>query len=177
MSVLRFLGLEETRAQPSSETETVRKITRELDAMAPGQARYIAAFAYILSRVARSDLIISEEETAAMEELVAQHGELSHEQAMLVVQMAKTQNLLFGATEDFLVTREFKRIASHEQKIGLLHCLFAVSAADETISGGEDNAIRQISRELGLEHHEFIEVRLKFRDQLSFLKRNESSQS
>ena len=177
MSVLRFLGLQESPPQTSAETETVRKITRELDAMEPGQARYVAAFAYILSRVARADLIISDEETAAMEELVAQHGGLSAEQAVLVVQMAKTQNVLFGATEDFLVTREFNRIASHRQKLELLHCLFGVSAADDTISGGEDNAIRQIARELGLDHHEFIEVRLKFRDHLSFLKRNQPPES
>jgi hypothetical protein len=41
------------------ETETVRKIVRQLDNLEPERARFIAAFAYILSRVARADINIS----------------------------------------------------------------------------------------------------------------------
>ena len=85
--------------------------------------------------------------------------------------MAKSQNLLFGGTENYLVTRELNRIASREQKLALLDCLFAVSAADESISTVEDNVIRQIAAELRLEHREFIEVRSRFRDHLAVLKK------
>ena len=155
----------------SAETETVRKITRQLDTMDAAQSRYIAAFAYILSRVARADLQVSEEETRMMERVVQEAGGLSAEQAVLVVQIAKTQNLLFGATEDFLVTREFRRIASKEQCLQLLECLFAVAASDRHISGEEDHITRRIATELGIEHPEYIAVRSQFREHLSFLKR------
>ncbi|MFQ5738576.1 MAG: TerB family tellurite resistance protein [Acidobacteriota bacterium] len=175
-SILRFLGLEEApsrkelTASSEGETETVRKITHQLDSLPPDQARYIAAFAYILGRVANADLDISQEETRAMEEIVVERAGLPREQAIIVVQMAKSQNLLFGGTENYLVTREFNKIASKEQKIALVHCLFAVSSSDESVSLVEDNEIGQISRELGLEHREFIQVRSKFRDCLSVLK-------
>ena len=79
-----------------------------------------------------------------------QLGHLPEDQAILVVQIAKSQNQLFGGTENFLVTREFRDMASREQRLELLDCLFAVSAADDSISTVEENQIRQISSELGL---------------------------
>ena len=64
------------------------------------------------------------------------------------------------------MTREFRRIASREEMLQLLDCLFALSAAQDSISVVEDNAIRQIASELNLEHHEVIQVRSRYRDQL-----------
>jgi len=154
----------------SAETESVRKITSVLDRMEPDRARYIAAFAYILSRVARSDQDVSAEETQVMEEIVAKQGDFGQEQAIIVVQMAKMQSTLFSGIEDYVVTREFNDIANREQKMALLHCLFAVSAANQSISSLEDAAIRQIARELKLTHKDYIDVRLHYRDQLDVLK-------
>jgi uncharacterized tellurite resistance protein B-like protein len=84
--------------------------------------------------------------------------------------MAKTQNLLFGGTENYLVAKEFNRIASREHKLSLLHCLFAVGAADDSISSTEDNVVRQIADELELEHADFIAVRSHFRQHLGVFK-------
>jgi uncharacterized tellurite resistance protein B-like protein len=153
-----------------AETESVRKITAALDRLEPERARFIAAFAYILSRVARSDQEVSPEETRVMEQIVAQQGSLPEEQAIVVVQMAKMQSSLFSGIEDYVVTREFNGIATHEQKMALLDCLFAVSAANRSISSLEDTAIRQIARELKLQHSDYIEVRLRYRDHLDVLK-------
>jgi uncharacterized tellurite resistance protein B-like protein len=91
--------------------------------------------------------------------------------------MAKTQNLLFGATEDYLVSKEFGRIATREEKTALLHCLFAVSASDESVSSAEDQTIRQIADELGLEHADFIAVRSNYREHLAVLKKPPHQQS
>jgi uncharacterized tellurite resistance protein B-like protein len=173
VSILRFLGLQaETPPPPATagETETVRKIVEALDRMEPESARYLAAFAFLLGRVAHADLDVSQEETRAMERLVMEHGGLPEEQSVLVVQIAKTQNLLFGGTEGFLVSREFGKLATPEQKKALLHCLFAVSAADESVSTVEDNEIRRIAEELRLEHRDFIAVRSAFRKHLNVLK-------
>jgi uncharacterized tellurite resistance protein B-like protein len=170
MSLLRFLGLkDDDRSTSKGDTETVRKIAHRLDAMPPDRARFIAAFAYILSRGARADFQISAEETAAMERIVQEHGELPEEQAVLVVQIAKTQNLLFGATEDFLVTREFARMTGHEEKLHLVDCLYAIAAAHESISVIEDNEIRQIASELGMDRRDVLAVRSRYRDHLSVL--------
>ena len=173
LSLLKFLGLEEqasATARAASQTEAIRQITEELDHLEPEKARYVAKFAYILSRAANADLHVSPEETREMERIVREVGELPEEQAIVVVHMAKTRNLVFGGTDNFLVTREFNRVATREQKLALLHCLFAVSAAEGHISGVEDNEIRQISKELLLEHRDYIAVRLKHRDDLAVLK-------
>ena len=85
--------------------------------------------------------------------------------------MAKAQNLLFGGTENFLVTREFNKMTTREQKLALLACLFEVSASDDSISTAEDSEIRQIAAEINLEHRDFIAVRYAFRDRLSVLKK------
>jgi len=172
MSIFKYLKIEPAHSSTSSaDTETVRKITSALDQLEPERAKYIAAFAYILSRVARADLLITPEETGAMERIVMEFAGLPEEQAVLVVQIAKSQNILFGETENFLVTREFDRIASSEQKLALLECLFRVSAADENISTVEDNEVSQIADELKIEHKDFIAVRSRFRDYLAVLKK------
>lgn len=177
MSILEFLGFAKRPAEDrgerpasSAETETVRKIVASLDSMEPERARFIAAFAYILCRVARADLHINPSETRAMERIVMERGGLPEEQAILVVQMAKTQSNLFGGTENFLVTREFNRIATHEQKLALLDCLFAI-ASDEMISTVEDNEISRICSEVQLSHDDFISVRMAYREHRAVFKK------
>jgi uncharacterized tellurite resistance protein B-like protein len=121
--------------------------------------------------VARADLHVSEKETRAMRRIVREEEDLPEEQAALVVEMAQARNELFGATESFLVAREFEGLADRKQKLGLLRCLFAVSASDESISHAEDSEIRRISRELKLEHADFIAARSSFRHHLEVLRR------
>jgi uncharacterized tellurite resistance protein B-like protein len=170
VSILNLLGFKEPEPHGSGETETVRRIVDALDRLDPERARHLAAFAYILSRVARADLKISPEETRAMERIVIEHGGIPEDQAIVVVQIAKHQNLLFGSTENFLVTREFNRITSHEQKLALLDCLFGVAAAEAAVSVTEDHEIRNIARELGLSHQDFIAIRSRHRGDLSLFR-------
>jgi uncharacterized tellurite resistance protein B-like protein len=158
-------------ADEGSDTATVRKIVAALDALEPQRAKYIAGFAYILSRVARADMNISEAETRKMEQLVIARSGLAEEQAILAVQIAKTQTTLFGGTENFLVTDEFRQLATQEEKLALLNCLFAVAAADESVSGVEEREIRLIANELQLTHSDFIDARLAYRQYLDLLKK------
>jgi uncharacterized tellurite resistance protein B-like protein len=171
VSIRSFLGMPGQQA-PAGETETVRKVVEALDQLEPTRARFIAAFGYVLGRVANADLKITPEETRAMERIIMERGGLPEEQALIVVQTAKTRTQLFGGTENFLVTREFSRIASREEKLQLLDCLFAVAAAEGGISTAEDNEIRQITNELGLGHPDFIAVRSKWKDQLTVFKQD-----
>ena len=171
MSILRFLKLNaESRSSSSAETETVGRITEALDRLEPERARFIAAFAFLLGRVARADLHISPEETRAMERIVMEKGDVPEEQAVIVVQIAKTQNILFGATENYLVSREFSAMATREQKLALIDCLFAVAAAVESISTIEDNEVSQVADELRIEHKDFIAIRSAYRNYLAVLK-------
>ncbi|HEX9668473.1 MAG TPA: hypothetical protein VGC93_03210, partial [Thermoanaerobaculia bacterium] len=84
---MSFLDLLDRKrpAEPAGETDTVREIVRRLEALPPERARYVAAFAYVLARVAHADLAISEEETLRMERVLVERGHLPEAQAVLAV--------------------------------------------------------------------------------------------
>jgi uncharacterized tellurite resistance protein B-like protein len=168
VSLWNLLGFE-TEPQSSAETDIVRKVVAALDTLNPARARYIAAFGYILGRVANADLKISPEESAAMELILQERGGLPAPQAVIVSQMAKQHAQLFGGTENFLVTREFDRLATRDEKLALLDCLFAVAAAEGNISSVEDNEIKQVSQEVHLDHPDFIAVRSRWLQHLGVL--------
>jgi uncharacterized tellurite resistance protein B-like protein len=171
MKVLqRLLGLRGDADDAARDTATVRRIAAELDALPPAEARFLAAFAFVLARVARADLEISGEETEQMMKLVREYSTLSEAQALLVVQMAKTQATALGGTENYLVTRQFRDMSNRAQRVDLLRCLFAVAAADQNISVVENTEITQIGEELGFSSTEIASVRAAYRDQLSVLK-------
>ena len=176
-SVLDWLrGLTAT-SETQGDTDTVRRIVAELDKLDQDRARYLAAFAYVLSRVAGADFQITEIETMKMVELVHRLGQLTEAQAVLVVEIAKSQQRLFGGTENFLVTREFREIASEEQRSDLLRCLFAVAASDASISSEEEAQLWQIAGELGFSRAEFVEVRSQFSELRSVLQPDRSKTS
>ncbi len=171
MSVLDWLGLG-GRPRDGGDDDVIHRIVRELEAMDPAAARHLALFAFLLSRVANVDQAISTDETRAMENLVEAFGGVSPSQASLVVEIAKAQNRLFGETQNFLAAREFRDCATEDQKRDLLHCLFAVSAADDSISVVEEEVIRSISRELLLTNDEYLAIRSAYRDKRAVLKRS-----
>jgi uncharacterized tellurite resistance protein B-like protein len=172
-SLRQWLGLDSAPTPEPGHAEALRAIVDSLDRLEPERAKYLAAFAYLLGRVARADHDVSAEETATMERLVREKGGLVEEHAILVVQVARINNLHFGGTADFLVAREFGRVASYPERLALLDCLFAVSSADEGVATIEDNEIRRISRELKIEHADYIAIRSRYRQHLNVLKPDE----
>ena len=106
-----------------------------------------------------------------MEALLMDQGGLTHDQAMLVVQLAKTSNLLFGGTANFLVAREFSATASYEQKLALVRCLFAVSATDEAISTAEESEIHRIASVLRIDPPDLVALRVAHRRHLPGMQR------
>lgn len=165
VSLRDLLGFGESSGrerESSSGSRTVDEILSELRTMQPAEARYLAAFAYTLSRPARADLDISESETRAMEETIARFGKLDPDRARLVVRMVKERSVLFGSTEDFIVTRIFKELSTPKQREELLHCLFAISGADGVISVPEEEVIRQVAYELDFDHAAYIAIRSQY---------------
>jgi uncharacterized tellurite resistance protein B-like protein len=162
-TIRAWLGLDRPSAP---EVAPLRDTLDALDHLEPERARYLARFAYLLGRVAHADQHVSPEETATMEALVRKEGDLTHEQAMLVVQLAKTSNLMFGGTANFLVAREFSTDATYEQKLALMRCLFAVSAIDASISLAEEGEIHRIARELRIDQPDMIALRVAHRKHL-----------
>ena len=154
-------------AMDARDTETVRRIAGQLDALPVDRARYLAAFAYILTRAAAADLHISETESRAIEQLVGEYGELPEPQAILVAQIARNQSLLYSGTEDYLVTRQFRELASAADRLALLRCCYLVGAADDTITSQESSTLQQIATELDIDRPSVIQIRTEFAPKLS----------
>ena len=163
MSIRSWLGID--RLDPP-EFAPLRETLDALDHLDADRARHLAAFAYLLGRVAHADQHVSSEETQTMERLVEQHGGLSHEQAMIVVQLAKTSNLLFGGTANFIVAKDFSTLATYEQKLALMRCLFRLAGADDRISITEESEIHRIANELRIEPADLVALRVEYRRHL-----------
>lgn len=110
-----------------------------------------------------------------MEQLVAQEGGIPPDQAMLVVGLAKTSALLFGGTDDFIVARDFAAVATYDQKLALVRCLFAVAASEGSISIEEEREVQRVARALRVEASDIVALRLEYRTQLPGLSGRDSS--
>jgi hypothetical protein len=156
-----------TAPTTAGETETVRRIVARLEALPADQARLVASAAYTLARAANADMDISDDEIAAIEaELQANEG-LDEPTAVLVAEMAKLQAKTVGSTEDYVVTREFRNLATESQRISVLRACFAIAAVNETISAEESSVLNEIGRELDLDPATVNAVRADYHEKLS----------
>ncbi len=151
----------------AGDTATVRRIVAKLEAMPPEKARFLAAASYTLARAANADMDISDEETGAIEKELQASESIDEATAVLVTEMAKLQAKTVGATEDFVVTREFKALSDDGQRIAVLRACFAVMAANGTISAEETAVINQIAQELDISDAALNEIRADYHEQFS----------
>lgn len=151
----------------AGETETVRRIVARLEAMPADQARLIASAAYTLARAANADLEISDEETAAIEAELQAQDAIDEPTSILVAEMAKLQARTVGSTEDYVVTREFRNLATEPQRIAVLRACFAITAVNDSISAEENVVLNEIARELDLDPATVNAVRADYHEKLS----------
>lgn len=174
----RVLGLDAAATQPfdphapipvarAGDTASVRKIAAQLTALPPIRARFVAAFAYLLGRAAEADLTVTETEVAEIARLVAEVGALDADTAALVANLARHQSETFGATEDYLVTREFKAVSTLEDRERLLRCCLLVMAVDDDVDASESWLLNRMAEELDVERPDLNRIRVEFHDRLS----------
>lgn len=150
----------------AAETDSVKVLSARLDALPPARARYLAAFAYLLGRAANATGAMSDAERTAMLGMADTAG-LDPETGSMIVDMAATLSGEFGATEDFLVTREFKAISTMEERERLLRACFIVMAADDEIDATESWLANRMAEELDVERPDLNAIREEFHEQLS----------
>ena len=85
--------------------------------------------------------------------------------AILVAEMASSGRNV-GGTEDYVVVREFAKLATDQQKQDVLRACFAVAAASGSISAEESAEVNQIANELDLDAAESA-IRAEFHELLS----------
>jgi len=173
MSLLEWLGLG-TSSTPvasggtPSSSPAIAAIEVRLTGFDKDRARHLAAFAVVLARAARADLDVSPEETRRMCEIVEKIGGLDEERANLVVDLASSGAL--GGADEYLASRHLRQTTEVEERRRLLDALFAVAAADDSISLAEEEEIREVANELGLSHEDYVGARMAWRDKREVLR-------
>ena len=158
-----------SEAAPIGDTESVRRIAARLGTLPPERARFVAAFAYLLARAAHVDLTISDAEATEMTRIISETGGLDPETAALAVGLAGARVEGYGATDDYLVTREFKAISTPAERQNLVRCCLLVAAADADIDASESWLVNRIAEELDVPRADLNRIREDFTDKIAGL--------
>lgn len=170
MSLFRFLGLGGVSSRTDREPESLRQITARLESLAPDEARFAAAFAYLLARVAGADLRTEQDEREAIRHRLEAVAGLSQDRAEILADAAIAAADAHAASDDHLVARAFREMSNDAERVQLVRCLYAVAAADASITTLEDNEVFEIAAEIGLARGDVIALRSEFRDALAVLR-------
>jgi len=170
VSLLRFLGLGPVSASSSNEPESLAELTRQLEGLPPAEARFVAAFAYLLARIAGADLRTHEVERHAIAERLAAFAGVDPDRAGLLAAAALRAAGDHGASDDHLVARAFRDISGAEERLRLIRCLYAVAAADEHVSTREDNEIFEVATAIGVPRQDVLALRSEHRERLGALR-------
>lgn len=144
---------------PDEHSDVIRRAAAEIAALPVDARRFITGYSYVLARVAYADRDFNDAELESMVRSLTDVGHLTENQAILVVEVARNMALLYGSSEDFVVTTEFARSTTREQREDLLRTAFAVGAADAEISAPESAVLEEIGKELGFRSDEIASIR------------------
>ncbi len=170
LSLLRFLGLDEQTAGRDAEPQSLVDLAVELDSLPPEEARFIAAFAYLLARVAGVDLRTDDVERVEIIRRLEGFAGIDTAQAEILAKSAVQMAEVHSASDDHLVARAFRDMTQHPEQIRLLRCLYAVAAADEIISTQEDNEIFEVAQAIGVARRDVVALRSEFKQYLGSMK-------
>jgi len=150
MSIIRrLMRIAKSGDEIRPTSASVKRIAAAFEQLDDDTARYLAAFAYVLARVAASDHEVDDSEVAVIERALVDIAELDPGHARLVAEAAHAEAEEEGGTQDYIATRDFRTLATREQHVLLLKCLMQVATADGEITAHESSEILQIAGELG----------------------------
>jgi uncharacterized tellurite resistance protein B-like protein len=155
-----------TKESLPGETQSVHMIAAALSGLPPARARYVAAFGYLLGRAANANLEVSDVEVKEIATIGEQAG-LDAQTAQLVAGLSAHLSADFGATDDYLVSREFKAISTMDERLLLIRACFLVMAADDVIDASESWLVNRMAEELDVERADLNRIREEFHDKLS----------
>jgi uncharacterized tellurite resistance protein B-like protein len=170
LSLLRFLGLGEPARARESEPASLAEIGAELDALPAEEARFAAAFSYLLARVAGADLRTADVERDVIAGRLESFAGVDSDRARLLADTAIRAAAAHSASDDHLVARAFRDMTEEPERIQLLRCLYVVAAADEHISTVEDNEIFEVATAIGVRRTDVVALRMEFKEYLGSLK-------
>ena len=157
-------GQAEVNPNASQDMAAVEKV---LEGLPAERARYLAALALLLGRIAYADQEISEGEQRRMVRIF-RDLDVDPSLANSLVELA-LQRTLFNSLEDHIVLRVIKEITQKDQRKEVMRAAFAV-ASDEDVSAEENEQLRLVAKSMGFSDREFNEIRLEFRDYIAVLR-------
>lgn len=170
MSLLRFLGLGDKSAGRGAEPASLVELGAELESLPPGEARFVAAFAYLLARIAGADLRTDETERVEIARHLEKFGDIPSAQAEVLATSAVRIADAHSPSDDHLVARAFRDMTEAPERLRLLRCLYAVAAADQTVSTQEDNEIFEVATAIGVAREQVVALRSEFKQYLGSMK-------
>ncbi|MFP6655134.1 MAG: TerB family tellurite resistance protein [Myxococcota bacterium] len=170
MSLLRFFGIGGRAKTGEQEPASLAEITTQLDGLPAAEARFVAAFSYLLARIAGADLRTDDTEREAIAHRLESFAGIDVERAALLAATAIQAADSHHASDDHLVARTFRELSEKPERLRLLRCLYAVAAADENISAAEDNEIFEVAGAIGIGRRDVVALRSEFKEYLGSLK-------
>jgi len=125
----------------------------------------------LLSRVAYVDLEITEGEVKKMKEVLQEWTKLSEGSIIAIREMAISEMKELCGLENHLYVYPLNDVLDKKEKNEILSALFAISAADGSVSSMESEEIRTICKGLKLPHDHYIAARATVAEKLAALKK------
>lgn len=144
---------------PADDVASIRRVIAEAGSIAVERRRFLATYAYILVRLARADGQVNDDELVRMEAAIANVGRVAPAQGALLVASASRMISLYGATEDYVVAREFVRLSSPQERQRLIRDCITVGTVDGPMTDAEVTEVGEIGRELGLDADDIAGIR------------------
>jgi len=173
INLFDILGI--SRTSPDREELEKGTLFRELEKcfsdLTEQEIKFIAGFSGLLGRVALADMILEEEELEKIRQILNRETSISAARVDRIVNLLKMNADEYFGSENVYYTRLINASSDKKQKMDVLNALFAVAAANESVSAEEEAEMKLIADGLRLTHPEYIDVRLKYRDKLDIFKK------
>jgi uncharacterized tellurite resistance protein B-like protein len=171
MRLTRFLttlGLHGDGAPADADAAFMRRLQAQLVRLGPARMEYLAGFAGQLARVAHVEDGVSAAEALLIKTQLTEHG-LTGAEAGVVLDLLRHEIEVLHSLQHHVLNRAVNKHASAAEKEALVDCLYAVAAADHTVSDVEEREIRRVADALLIPHSVLMRIRGRYRDRIEVL--------
>ncbi len=129
----------------------------------PNALAYASLFAGLLGYVASAHEGVSEKELAVLKNTLEKTVGFDEETVTLIVSVVRESAA--DGLDPFRMTRRFYELSDLAQRRHLIVCLFDIAGADAELAHDEVEAVREIAYGLKFSHSDFIDAKVKHREQ------------
>jgi len=113
--------------------------------------------------VAESDNQFLPQEKKQIEEVLVKYGKISEEEIPYI--LASIEKAAVERIDLHTFTKEVKEDLPYKAKLEIVDDLFRVACADDDLDHQEQETIRKIAGLLGIDHKEFIDAKIKIKNE------------